>query len=60
MGLEILCQYKKEARLTSLEKLQEIYGDAWVWIAFSPVYKLVPVWVVGKRTLPHARRLVFG
>lgn len=51
--------YKKEAHLTPLEKLQAIYGDAWVWIAFSPVYKLVPVWVVGKRTLPHARRLIF-
>ena len=51
--------FKKEAHLTALEQLQEIYGDAWVWIAFSPVCKLVPAWVVGKRTLPHARRLVF-
>jgi hypothetical protein len=51
--------YKKEARLTPPEKLGEIYGDAWVWVAFSPVYKLVPAWVVGKRTLPHARKLVF-
>ena len=50
---------KKEAHLTPLEKLQEVYGDAWVWIAFSPVCKLVPAWVVGKRTLRHARRLVF-
>ena len=51
--------FKKEAHLTALEQLQEIYGDTWVWIAFSPVCKLVPAWVVGKRTLPHARRLVF-
>ena len=51
--------YKKEAHLTPLEHLQEIYGDAWVWIAFSPVCKLVPAWVVGKRTLSHARRLVY-
>jgi IS1 family transposase len=51
--------YKKEARLTPLEKLVDVYGDTWVWIAFSPVHKLVPAWVVGKRTLPHARRLVF-
>src|SRR5713101_9697282 len=43
--------HKKEGRLTSLEKLAEVYGDAWVWIAFSPVCKLVPAWVVGKRTL---------
>jgi len=42
---------KKEARLTSLEKLAAIAGDAWVWIAFSPVDKLVLAWVVGKRTL---------
>lgn len=51
--------YKKEAHLTPLEQLAEVYGDVWVWIAFSPVCKLVPAWVVGKRTLPHARRLVF-
>lgn len=51
--------YKKEKQLTALEKVAEVYGDAWVWIAFSPVCKLVPAWVVGKRTLPHARRLVF-
>jgi IS1 family transposase/transposase-like protein len=50
---------KKQAHLTPLEQLQEVYGDAWVWIAFSPICKLVPAWVVGKRTLPHARRLVF-
>src|SRR5438094_5421710 len=34
--------HKKEAHLSALEKLAEISGDAWVWIAFSPVYKLVP------------------
>jgi IS1 family transposase len=51
--------YKKEDHLTPLEKLVEVFGDAWVWIAFSPVYKLVPAWVVGKRTLRHARRLIF-
>ena len=51
--------YKKEKQLTALEKLAEVYGDAWIWIAFTPICKLVPVWVVGKRTLPHARRLVF-
>ena len=49
---------KKEARLTPLEKLAAIAGDAWVWIAFSPVDKLVLAWVVGKRTLCAARQLV--
>ncbi|HLC10359.1 MAG TPA: helix-turn-helix domain-containing protein [Candidatus Bathyarchaeia archaeon] len=51
--------HKKEGHLTPLEKLAEVYGDAWVWIAFSPVYKVVPAWVVGKRTLRSARRLLF-
>ncbi len=51
--------FKKEDQLTPLDKLLGIYGDAWVWIAFSPVCKLVPAWVVGKRTLPNARKLVF-
>jgi IS1 family transposase len=49
---------KKEARLTPLEKLAASAGDAWVWIAFSPVDKLVLAWVVGKRTLCAARQLV--
>ncbi len=51
--------HKKEGHLTSREKLAEVYGAAWVWIAFSPVCPLVPAWVVGKRTLPHARHLLF-
>jgi transposase-like protein len=51
--------YNKEAQVTPLEKLAAVYGDAWVWMAFSPVDKLVPAWVVGKRTLRHARKLVF-
>jgi transposase-like protein len=49
---------KKEDCLTPLEKLATVYSDAWVWIAFSPVCKLVPAWVVGKRTLQDAHRLV--
>lgn len=51
--------YNKAAQVTPLEKLAAVYGDAWVWMAFSPVDKLVPAWVVGKRTLRHARKLVF-
>jgi IS1 family transposase len=51
--------YKKEEQLTPLDELLGIYGDAWIWIAFSPVCKLVPAWVVGKRTLRNARKLVF-
>ncbi len=51
--------YKKEEQLKPVDELLGVYGDAWVWIAFSPVCKLVPVWVVGKRTLANARKLVF-
>lgn len=50
--------YKKEAHLTAFEKLAGLYGDAWIWIAFDPVHKLVPVWVVGKRTLTNAKQLI--
>lgn len=49
---------KKEDPLTPLDALLGMYGDAWVWIAFSPVCKWGPAWVVGKRTLAHARPLV--
>ena len=51
--------YKKEAQLDPIEQLLSVYGDAWVWIAFSPVCKLVPAWLVGKRTLRDARKLIF-
>lgn len=51
--------YKKEDHLAPVDQLHQMYGDTWVWIAFSPVCKLVPAWVVGKRTLQDARRLIF-
>jgi len=50
--------YKQEAHLTPLEQLRDVAGEAWGWMAFSPVCKLVPAWVVGKRPLRHARRLI--
>lgn len=51
--------YKKEDQLDPIEQLLSVYGDAWVWIAFSPICKLVPAWLVGKRTLRDARKLIF-
>ena len=30
------------------------YGDAWVWIAFAPVWRLVVACVIGKRTQQSA------
>ncbi|NJM39585.1 MAG: IS1 family transposase [Anaerolineae bacterium] len=50
--------YKKEAHLTPIEELLNLYGDTWIWIAFAPVSKLVPAWVAGKRTLNEGRNLV--
>jgi len=44
--------------LTALEKILAQYGDAWVWCAFDPVNKLLPVFVVGKRTMKNAKKLV--
>jgi hypothetical protein len=41
---------KKEDHLTPLEPLATVDGDAWVWIAVSPVCTRVPAWGVGQRT----------
>lgn len=49
---------KKEEHLTPIEQVMGEYGDAWIWIAFAPVSKIVPAWVVGKRTLAMGRQLV--
>lgn len=44
--------------LDAIEKLQGILGDAWIWIAFDAVTKIVLAYVIGKRTLPHAVSLL--
>ena len=49
---------KKEKNLTPLEKILAHYGDAWVWLGFDPISKLLPAFVVGKRTKVNASRLV--
>ncbi len=49
---------KKEKNLDVFEKLRGELGDAWIWIAFDAVNKVVPAVVVGKRTLPHAVSLL--
>jgi IS1 family transposase len=46
--------FKKEKHLTAFEKLAGRYGDAWIWVAFDSVTKIVPTWRVGKRTLGDA------
>jgi IS1 family transposase len=50
--------YKKEDHLGPLEQLAGVYGDAWIWVAFAPAWKLVPAWVVGKRTTGNAKMLI--
>jgi IS1 family transposase/transposase-like protein len=36
----------------------ETYGDAWVWLAFAPVWRLVLAFVIGKRTQASADLLL--
>jgi IS1 family transposase/transposase-like protein len=49
---------KKEAHLSVTEKVVELYGDAWVWIAFAPAWRLVAAFVVGKRDQGNANLLI--
>jgi IS1 family transposase len=49
---------KKEERLTPLERMLDVHGDTWVWIAFAPITKVVPAWVAGKRTRQESTRLI--
>jgi len=51
---------KKDEQLTPLEQMLNLYGDTWVWIAFAPISKLVPVWVAGRRRLKESKLLVKG
>jgi len=48
----------KEKDLTPLEKIPAHYGDARVWVAFDPVSKILPAFVVSKRTKANVYRLV--
>jgi hypothetical protein len=38
--------------------LDETYGDAWGWVAFAPVWRLVLAFVIGKRTQKSADLLL--
>lgn len=49
---------KKEKNLDIIEKMSSKLGDAWIWVAFDAVNKIVLAHVVGKRTLPHAIKLL--
>lgn len=49
---------KKEDNLEPIEKILTEYGDAWVWTCVDPVCKLIPAFVVGKRTQENANCLL--
>ncbi len=49
---------KKEKNLDPVEKLSEILGDAWIWIAFDAVNKIILAYVIGKRTTSQAVELI--
>jgi IS1 family transposase/transposase-like protein len=50
--------HTKEAHLPYAKIYCETYGDAWVWLAFAPVWRLVLAFVVGKRTQASADLLL--
>jgi IS1 family transposase len=50
--------HTKERHLPFAKLYHETYGDAWVWLAFAPVWHLVLAFVVGKRTQANANLLL--
>lgn len=50
--------HTKEQNLATARLVCETYGDAWVWVAFAPVWRLVVAFVVGKRNQANANLLL--
>jgi IS1 family transposase len=50
--------HTKEQNLSVAKQWCETYGDAWVWLAFAPLWRLVVAFVVGKRTQENANLLL--
>jgi IS1 family transposase/transposase-like protein len=50
--------HTKEQNLFVAKLSCETYGDAWVWVAFAPIWRLVLAFVVGKRTQASANVLL--
>jgi IS1 family transposase len=46
--------HTKEHHVPFARLYAETYGDAWVWVAFAPVWRLVVAFVMGKRTQQSA------
>lgn len=50
--------HTKEANLETAKRACDTYGDAWIWVAFAPLWRLVLAFVVGKRTQESANLLL--
>ncbi len=50
--------HTKEAHLEQAKLTCAHYGDAWIWLAFAPAWRLVVAFVVGKRTQEQANLLL--
>lgn len=50
--------HTKEQHLLQATEWAETYGDAWIWVAFAPCWRLVLAFVVGKRTQTEANLLL--
>ena len=50
--------HTKEQHLDAAKLFCATYGDAWVWIAFAPVWRLVLAFVAGQRTQASANLLL--
>jgi IS1 family transposase len=50
--------HTKEANLAAAKLVCQSYGEAWVWIAFAPIWRMVVAFVVGKRTQDNADLLL--
>jgi IS1 family transposase len=50
--------HTKEGNLDTAKRICETYGDAWIWVAFAPLWRMVLAFVVGKRTQESANLLL--
>jgi IS1 family transposase len=50
--------HTKDQNLYAAKLCCDSYGDAWVWVAFAPIWRLVVAFVVGKRTQAEANLLL--
>jgi transposase-like protein len=50
--------HTKDEHLSWAKTYRDTYGDAWVWVAYAPEWRLVVAFVVGKRTQAEANVLL--